>query len=190
MNRSIQASRRLALTAMALALTAGLMAALPSQAMAATSTAIPHVVPMLSGTGYDGTDPQATGCAASAELAPGTIVQPIFHGTTKVGTVELRYSTSCHTAWARVYYVGSYYGSSSWVGTGIHRASGSPMPKNYDYFDGSCNTFCHDYVSSGTGSYGYQIYDGSGYSAYAMGYICASDSTCQTTWNSGRTGTW
>jgi hypothetical protein len=39
------------------------------------------------------------------------------------------------------------------------------------------DTFCRDYVSPGTGSYGYQIYD-VGYTSYAVGYVCSSDSTC------------
>jgi hypothetical protein len=53
---------------------------------------------------YDGTDPSATGCASS-----GSTVESKY-GKTAVGTtivfVELRYSSSCRTTWARVTTVG------------------------------------------------------------------------------------
>ncbi|TDU04994.1 uncharacterized protein DUF2690 [Streptomyces sp. 846.5] len=49
---------------------------------------------------YDGQDPIATGCASSAITAEST---PIYRGDlTQVGTIQLRYSTSCRTAWARI----------------------------------------------------------------------------------------
>ena len=44
---------------------------------------------------YDGTDPHYTGCDSSAFTAPGSPVNGAG------GSVELRYSTSCGTAWAR-----------------------------------------------------------------------------------------
>lgn len=50
---------------------------------------------------YDGTDPQATGCAASAYTARYTHLYAL-DGTTSGALVELRYSPTCRTAWARV----------------------------------------------------------------------------------------
>ncbi|MEV6053261.1 DUF2690 domain-containing protein [Streptomyces sp. NPDC052107] len=47
---------------------------------------------------YDGSDPSATGCASGATTVESAVVQN-SHST--FGTIELRYSTACHTAWAR-----------------------------------------------------------------------------------------
>ncbi|WP_242225141.1 DUF2690 domain-containing protein [Bacillus cereus group sp. BfR-BA-01380] len=43
---------------------------------------------------YDGTDPETTGCAKSA-----TTVQSLY---LQGATLELRYSSSCRTAWAKI----------------------------------------------------------------------------------------
>jgi hypothetical protein len=42
---------------------------------------------------YDGTDPNSTGCAASAST--------VYFITIDQGTTQLRFSSSCQTAWAR-----------------------------------------------------------------------------------------
>lgn len=54
---------------------------------------------------YDGQDPISSGCANSAITARSNA---IYVGGTQVGTIELRYSTSCRTAWARVRSTGPY----------------------------------------------------------------------------------
>ncbi|MFJ9908892.1 DUF2690 domain-containing protein [Streptomyces sp. NPDC101152] len=49
---------------------------------------------------YDGQDPIAGGCASSAITAESA---PIYRGDgAQVGTIQLRYSTSCRTVWARI----------------------------------------------------------------------------------------
>jgi len=65
---------------LSLALTLGALLLLPSSAIAAP---------------YDGSDPGATGCASSAYTISS------FYDRYYGGYVELRYSTSCSTAWAR-----------------------------------------------------------------------------------------
>ncbi|MFM9607742.1 DUF2690 domain-containing protein [Streptomyces niveiscabiei] len=57
---------------------------------------------------YDGQDPISSGCANSAITARSNA---IYVGGTQVGTIELRYSTSCRTAWARVRSTGPYGGA-------------------------------------------------------------------------------
>jgi hypothetical protein len=73
-----------------LALTASSASAAPRAAAVSSCKASP------SDATCDGMDPQTTGCAADAYTVPG--------GTAKGpgGTVELRYSPSCKTNWARV----------------------------------------------------------------------------------------
>lgn len=53
---------------------------------------------------YDGQDPLATGCSSSALTMESAPVYRI--DGTQTGTIELRYSTSCKTVWARLV---SYY---------------------------------------------------------------------------------
>ncbi|MET8584825.1 DUF2690 domain-containing protein [Streptomyces collinus] len=48
---------------------------------------------------YDGSDPSASGCASGATTVESAVVKN-SHST--FGTIELRYSTACHTAWARL----------------------------------------------------------------------------------------
>ncbi|WP_052434592.1 DUF2690 domain-containing protein [Streptacidiphilus melanogenes] len=53
------------------------------------------------GTTYTGQDPMATGCASDATtMESATVMSPIGGGA--MGTIELRYSVSCHAAWARL----------------------------------------------------------------------------------------
>lgn len=58
----------------------------------------------LSGTavaaGLDGADPIGSGCASGAYTAR---TQALYVNGSQVGTVELRYSPSCRTTWARVW---------------------------------------------------------------------------------------
>lgn len=54
---------------------------------------------------YDGEDPIASGCANTAITARSTA---IYVNDTRVGTIELRYSTACRTVWGRVLSTGPY----------------------------------------------------------------------------------
>ncbi|MFF0477759.1 DUF2690 domain-containing protein [Streptomyces sp. NPDC004284] len=54
---------------------------------------------------YDNQDPNSSGCASTAITAKSS---PIYVGSTQVGTIELRYSTSCRTVWGRVRSTGPY----------------------------------------------------------------------------------
>ncbi|MEW1892003.1 MULTISPECIES: DUF2690 domain-containing protein [unclassified Streptomyces] len=48
----------------------------------------------------DGADPMSSGCASGAYTARS---QALYVNGARVGTVELRYSPSCRTVWARVW---------------------------------------------------------------------------------------
>jgi len=48
---------------------------------------------------YDGSDPSSTGCASGATTVESATVK---NANATFGTIELRYSTACHTAWARL----------------------------------------------------------------------------------------
>ncbi|MER5664741.1 DUF2690 domain-containing protein [Streptomyces mirabilis] len=49
---------------------------------------------------YDGSDPSSTGCSSGSTTVASATVKASSGAT--FGTIELRYSTSCHTAWARL----------------------------------------------------------------------------------------
>ncbi|MFI7505097.1 DUF2690 domain-containing protein [Streptomyces sp. NPDC049687] len=76
--------KRIALTAAALTLGSGL-AILPATGASAAA--------------YDGQSPVTSGCANSAITAR---TKNIYVGSKLVGRIDLRYSTSCRTAWGRV----------------------------------------------------------------------------------------
>ncbi|WP_330458199.1 YjfA family protein [Streptomyces sp. NBC_00820] len=48
---------------------------------------------------YDGSDPSASGCASGASTVESATVK---NSNVTFGTIELRYSLACHTAWARL----------------------------------------------------------------------------------------
>jgi hypothetical protein len=166
---------------MAVTLSFGVLA-VSAGAVAATSC-----TPSNHGNWCNGTSPQDTGCAATSERAPGVAPAYIYNGSSQVGYVELRFSKACRTTWARVFYYPGGMGSKSYVSTGIYRSDST----SYSYFDGTCGYVCRDYLSPSTtvGSYGVQVYDG-GYTSFAVGYICGSDSTCQTTYKMNFTGSY
>ncbi|MGC9541571.1 DUF2690 domain-containing protein [Streptomyces sp. UG1] len=49
---------------------------------------------------YDGTGPRATGCASSARTVESAVLRNSVG--TRVGVIELRFSSYCKTAWARL----------------------------------------------------------------------------------------
>lgn len=63
---------------------------------------------------YDRTDPMQTGCANSAQTVAQRAIYDPLGGSTNgpLGYVQVRYSTTCHTKWARVV---TYNGSQSWM---------------------------------------------------------------------------
>ncbi|MGW5665139.1 YjfA family protein [Streptomyces sp. NPDC003758] len=48
---------------------------------------------------YDGSDPSSTGCSSGATTVESATVK---NSNATFGTIELRYSLACHTAWARL----------------------------------------------------------------------------------------
>ncbi|MER6064674.1 DUF2690 domain-containing protein [Streptomyces sp. NPDC001792] len=48
---------------------------------------------------YDGSDPSSTGCSSGATTVESATVR---NSNATFGTIELRYSLACHTAWARL----------------------------------------------------------------------------------------
>jgi hypothetical protein len=48
---------------------------------------------------YDGQDPSSTGCSSGASTVASAAM---YSGGYRVATIELRYSLSCHTGWARL----------------------------------------------------------------------------------------
>ncbi|MFC8508832.1 DUF2690 domain-containing protein [Streptomyces sp. NPDC057411] len=93
---------------------------------------------------YDGQDPVSSGCSASAITAASTA---LYANGARVGTVDLRYSTSCRTTWVRVYSdgpnLGGYVnrnqdGTTQWCGTPSIASNGqyycySPMLNDAGY---------------------------------------------------------
>jgi hypothetical protein len=170
MGRSASVMRRFALCGMALAMAAGVLALAPARVMA------------LSGEQFNGTSPYVTGCSPNSWSPAYSDIHDPNNWSHIVGRIELRYSTTCFTAWGRVQ---NLTGGASWVASGIVRNGWSV---SYDYNLGPADTcknglygytFCRDYVANGKWSYGYQINDMGGLRAFALGYICYGDSTCQ-----------
>ncbi|MEU0836696.1 DUF2690 domain-containing protein [Streptomyces sp. NPDC005969] len=62
---------------------------------------------LIAGTGgaqaytYDGSDPSSTGCSSDASTVASAPMKTLLSGY-HVGTIEMRYSLNCHTAWARL----------------------------------------------------------------------------------------
>lgn len=84
-------------------------------ALAAPKTA--KVLPACSGNCLNGSWPDQTGCSSSATTVLSAYIK---NGSTNIGLVELRFSSSCNTNWTRVT---SYIGTSLLAGE-IERNSG------------------------------------------------------------------
>jgi Protein of unknown function (DUF2690) len=153
--------RRLSAAAIALFLV------LPATAMSAGAVS----AVTCSGYGCDGTSPASTGCSVGATNKD---LEYIYSGPsmTVVGTIEMRYSQACQTVWARV----TNRNRPGTQATKIFRYSDG---RYYSGTDSTCPTFCKDTVGANVGSYGYQLYvgTGQGHPAFAEGFICA-DSSC------------
>lgn len=99
-----------------------------------------------SGYGYDGLWPDLAGCASSSWTAKQAT---IYQGNATVGYVQLRYSNSCRTAWARVI---SYYNNGVGEVAGVQRYS-----DNLTY---SCNSYNYSSSLGGYSCYTRMVYDG------------------------------
>ncbi|GCE15549.1 DUF2690 domain-containing protein [Tengunoibacter tsumagoiensis] len=114
----------------------------------------------LSGYGYDNQDPYKTGCASDSYTAPGTVGMDFAGG---YGHVWLKWSPTCHTAWA---YVQFNYGvpNNAYGDAYVGRTN-----TNGSITWASCATG-DQYVSPGqTSCYSGMLYDGPGLTAYARG---------------------
>lgn len=128
-----------------------------------------------SGTGWDGTDPTATGCDRSeAVITKYYAWITTGSGGYNLGRVDLRFSNvvtlgtvrlGCATAWARV--VSNYTcgrGGNTWPYSGCGGAS-IVRSKGGSYLSYSCTI-----PQGGNSCWTKQLYDGTGYAAYATGY--------------------
>ena len=100
---------------------------------------------------YDGTDPAETICASSAFTPAGESYNTAnFQGHTSTYVVELRYSTGCGTAWARVTCTDG--NGCGYVQIWVERRSDSPA--GYAKYSASA------YLGYGDSTYTVQLYDG------------------------------
>jgi hypothetical protein len=107
-----------------------------------------------SGYGYDGQWPDISGCDSSAITAEQAT---IYQGNATIGYIQLRYSTTCRTAWARII---SYYNNGVGEKAGIERNSDG---KFYNCYTATA------YSGGGYSCYTQMVYDG-GVSSYAWGW--------------------
>jgi Protein of unknown function (DUF2690) len=88
------------------------MAAVPAlaAAMLIGTTEAPALAATCSGSGCNGKDPAATGCASTAS----TVATDTFVSTSAYkARVDLRYSSGCRTTWARIVFTAS--SATSWA---------------------------------------------------------------------------
>lgn len=110
---------------------------------------------------YDGQDPIATGCASSAITAEST---PIYRGDgAQVGTIQLRYSTSCKTAWARILSP-AYSTGVAYIYRNTGGAEGCPSSGNTLTWSSTLGAYtCYTRMLNDAGSitsYGWGVVDG------------------------------
>jgi hypothetical protein len=132
-----------------LALTVG-MAVIPAQSASA-----------LTGVGYDYTDPASTGCSNDARTIDARNLVWPDDGSKAPDVIELRYSPSCRTAWARLSHAVPWHMTNGqWSGGSatIMVYRGSSAPSIMIRCDAGANGSC----------YTKQVYDG-GYVAQACG---------------------
>jgi surface antigen len=148
-----------------LAISAGLLAFTPAGALAADGY-----------TTYDGGSPAS--CPGTYSVWASNTMTP--SGVTGYIKVELAYCPAWQVAWTRAYNYTSR--SSVLLATGLQRTSmDTAHNRSEDYLDGSCDSFCVDWVSYGTRSYGRQLYIPSNFSSLAGGlkstvYYCINSS--------------
>lgn len=104
---------------------------------------------------YDGTNPHTTGCDANATTICKATLCDAWSQMCG-GTVELRYSYTCHTAWSRI--------TGGFPAGGI---SAARIHRNQD----DC---WYEHAGFFSAGYSSQLYDGVGKSAYAHGFTQSS----------------
>ncbi|MEU4119907.1 DUF2690 domain-containing protein [Kitasatospora sp. NPDC028055] len=109
---------------------------------------------------YDGQDPISSGCAADAITAKSVPLNA--DGIGQVGTLELRYSRSCRTAWARVY----SRGNSLWANVVRQKDNQRSGCDKASWDSGSGQYYCYT-----------PMVNDAGYLSYAVGN--ATDSSGQ-----------
>ncbi|MGA5824167.1 DUF2690 domain-containing protein, partial [Kitasatospora sp. NPDC094028] len=132
---------------------AALATVIPATTASATTVSA-TVRPAVSCSGYscDGWEPDQSGCANDAVTPSGESVA-IMSGNATVGWIELRYSPTCRTAWARVR---SYY----WGGQGEFAA----ITRHSDNQSYGCASYNWSTTLGAYSCYTQMVYDGGEYS--------------------------
>lgn len=117
-------------------------------------TTAASAAPSCSGYGCDGQWPDQTGCAATASTPRGVT---IYDGIISIGRIELRYSSSCRTVWARII---------SWQHGGVGEFA--QIFRNSDGAQWSCSSYVWSSALNGNSCYTRMLYDG-GVTSYAYG---------------------
>ncbi len=110
---------------------------------------------------YDGQNPTSTGCANDATTMRSDNLTDPNQPPNGIpgGTIELRYSIACHTAWARMTF------NSNWQNTYSGNTNKATIHRNYDGREYSCT------VPIGSNScYTAMVYDKDPLTSYAKGY--------------------
>jgi hypothetical protein len=118
-------------------LVAALFAAAALTVSAAAITAAPALAATCGGHGCDHTDPYATGCAGSGASYYVVASTPIYKGSTNVqaGYVQLWYSNTCGTNWARIVVYNDGLNDIYYVKSGVYTADS--RQDVYDQYPGT-----------------------------------------------------
>jgi hypothetical protein len=116
---------------------ATLLAALTLTAGAATTFAAPAFATTCSGTGCDHLAPYATGCAGPGTSYGVVASTPIYKGSTNVqaGYIQLWYSSTCDTNWARIVVYNDGLNDIFYVKSGVYTKDG--RSDTYDKYAGT-----------------------------------------------------
>jgi hypothetical protein len=118
-------------------LIAGLFATFALGLGAVVLSAAPAFAATCGGTGCDHTDPYTSGCAGPGASYYVVATTPIYKGSTKVqaGYVQLWYSSTCGTNWARTVVFNDGLNDVFYVKTGVATTDG--RSDVYDQFPGT-----------------------------------------------------
>ncbi|MGS2587524.1 DUF2690 domain-containing protein [Streptomyces hebeiensis] len=108
---------------------------------------------------YDGTDPSATGCSSSGRTVASAALTN--RPGNSLGTIELRFSSSCKTAWARITLRLQQWDCGSAAGLACSKAW---VVRNNDGRTYSCTVY-----TGQTQCYTPQVYDYDPNTSYARG---------------------
>ncbi|MGS2587523.1 DUF2690 domain-containing protein [Streptomyces hebeiensis] len=113
---------------------------------------------------YDGTDPSATGCSSSSRTVASAPLKNRVTGST-VATIELRFSSSCKTAWARLTLVSGSQWDCGDPAAG-YACSKAKIVRNNDGRTYNCTIY-----EGQTQCYTPQVYDYDPNTSYAQGEL-------------------